>query len=77
MKSIGVLEEGGFTSWHIPPPGWGGYDTLCGLDGNDSHVGTFGVIQGKNKITCIQCYDIWKGVKAMKYRESDFNPTRP
>ena len=72
-KAVGVLIDGEET-WHAPSVAGPDYDTLCGIDANDSEVGTFGTIEPKrgHKITCVQCYGIWQGVTAMRLRESNF-----
>lgn len=72
-KAVGVLIDGEET-WHAPSVAGPDYDTLCGIDANDSEVGTFGTIEPKRgqKITCVQCYGIWQGVTAMRLRESNF-----
>lgn len=73
-KAVGVLIEGEKT-WHAPPVAGPDYDTLCGIDANDSAVGTYGTVEPKRgqKITCTRCYAIWHGVVAMRLRASSFD----
>lgn len=72
-KIVGV-ESDGVVEWHIPGVGGPDYATLCGLDGDDSTVGQRLVdhVPRGAKIDCEQCCTIWRGLRALKLRESDF-----
>ena len=71
-KAIGV-QVGDSVEWHAPGV-VSDYDTLCGLDANDSGIDTHGVVQARKgqKITCVQCKTIWEGTKALRLRSTDF-----
>ena len=76
-KVIGVI-VGETTEWHAVNGVAGpDYATLCGLDPNDSTVGHYGTVEPKRgqKITCQECYNIWRGVTDMRLRESSFDLT--
>jgi hypothetical protein len=51
---------------------WGDYDTLCGVDANDSVIGHFGAVPVavNTKIDCPACKAIFETAKY--YRLSDF-----
>lgn len=51
----------------------GDYDTLCGVDGNDSSIGHTIVDvprNGRARINCPQCWAIWQTARA--YSSKDF-----
>lgn len=72
-KAVGVLIDGEVT-WHAPHAGGNDYDTLCLIDANDPSIGHEGMVEPRRgqKITCMECKTIWKGVVALRLRESDF-----
>ena len=75
QRVVGI-EIDGVVTWHAAEDVSGaGYDTLCALDANDPSIGTKGEIIPRRgqKITCRQCYAIWKGVLALKLREGNFD----
>lgn len=71
-KAVGV-QVGDLIEWHAPSV-TNEYDTLCGLDAEDSKIDTHGLVQAGRgqKITCEQCKTIWEGVKALRLRSTDF-----
>lgn len=73
MSVIGVLIDGEAT-FHAPGVSVGGYDTLCAIDANDPHIGHQGLIEARplQKITCQQCYRIWRDVIAMHLMNNRF-----
>jgi hypothetical protein len=50
----------------------GNYDTLCGIDANDSVIGHLGLVtvSGTAPINCVTCKRIWEVAK--QYRAKDF-----
>ena len=58
-KFIGIIEDNGNVMIHAQYPN-GNYDTLCGIDANDSELGHNGVAEVSNnsKIDCHQCIQI-------------------
>jgi hypothetical protein len=75
MKNvIGVMVDNA-VEWHavngIPGPD---AHTLCGVDADDSAIGHYGTVKAPRgqKITCQECYNIWKGVSEMRLREASF-----
>ncbi len=76
-KAIGVRIEGE-VEWHAPGVGGSDHHTLCGVDANDEAIGHYGVVEARpgQKITCHQCFTIWREVVALKLRSSDFEPFR-
>lgn len=70
MKYIAIEAEG---QRDIHAIGEGSYATLCGLDGEDHHEHvkqTTGKLRRGEKITCQQCWLIWKHAKT--YRTANF-----
>lgn len=51
------------------------YDTLCAIDALDPTTGTFGLVTAtpRQKITCRQCWQIWRGVVGLGLREHHFH----
>lgn len=53
----------------------GGYDTLCGVDMEDSAIGLEPAdipLNGRARIDCDHCRDIWQTARA--YTAKDFRP---
>lgn len=73
-KVIGVKMDTGEVIWHAPGV-VSDYDTLCGLDANDSEADTYGTVEPKRgqKITCESCKAIWERTVALRLRATDFN----
>lgn len=62
-------------SWHIPSGEAGGdYDTLCGIDANDESIGHTGKVTAPRgqKIDCNQCLALFKTIKSLRLKHSDF-----
>lgn len=74
---VGVLIDGEQT-WHAGPVGVSDYDTLCGIDANDSKVGHQGLIATPDgqKITCAMCHTVWRQTISLRLRETDFEVKR-
>ena len=72
-KVIGVMVDGEPT-FHARGVA-SDYDTLCGMDANDDHVGHEGYVTARRgqKITCSQCWQIWRETVALQLRESSFD----
>jgi hypothetical protein len=74
-KVVGVKTYSG-VEWHaINSVAGADYDTLCGLDAKDDVIGHYGVVEAVagQKITCHQCYAVWKGVSSLRLKESMFS----
>lgn len=73
-KVIGVKMDTGEVIWHALGV-VSDYDTMCGLDANDSEADTYGTVEPKRgqKITCESCKSIWERTTALKLRATDFN----
>lgn len=72
-KAIGVDQDGEVV-WHAHGVS-NDYDTLCGMDANDPHIGHHGLVDAKRgqRITCVVCHTIWSNTVALKLRQSDFD----
>lgn len=72
-KIVGVECEG-VVRWHVPGVAGPDYATLCGLDGEDPSVGQrlLGKSPRGTKVNCEQCSAVWRGLRALNLRESDF-----
>lgn len=70
---IGVIEDGD-TTWHLVPTA-GFYDTLCGVDANDSVIGTYGSAEPKpgQKVSCPECAQMFKHIKSMRLGPNRFD----
>lgn len=73
-KVVGVNMGFGSVEWHAPGV-VSDYTTMCGLDANDSSVGTHGTVEpGRGqKITCESCKAIWERTVALRLRVTDFD----
>lgn len=75
MTVIGVRHGDGLV-WHAPSLGAGpDYDTACSCDANDPNgADTHGTVKAPRgqKITCPQCYQLWRSVLALGLKESHF-----
>lgn len=76
-KVIGIIQlndEGHrVTEWHANGAlASANYDTICGLDGNDSNIDTFGLVAARSgqKITCPNCWSAWSSWR--QFRRDDF-----
>ncbi len=75
-KAVGVILDG-VDTWHAHGV-HSDYNTLCGIDADDPTIGHDGLtehIPRGQKITCEQCWSIWRNMRALRLRESDFDPT--
>lgn len=72
-KVVGVQLDDG-VEWHAVNTVAGDYDTMCGVDANDPCIGHHGTVEAKKgqKITCQDCYNLWKGVTQLRLKESMF-----
>lgn len=70
-KVIGVNIESEIT-WHVV--GDGIYDTLCGIDANDSRVGHMGTVIADHgtKVNCKQCKSIFVRMRELRLKITDF-----
>ena len=73
-KVVGVKMDTGEVIWHAPGV-VSDYDTMCGLDANDSEADTYGTVVPKRgqKITCESCKSIWERTVALRLRVADFD----
>ena len=74
-KVIGVRIGSDEVEWHaVNGVAGADYDTLCGIDANDSVVGHHGTVPAPRgqKINCRQCFEVWRGVRDMCLRSSSF-----
>jgi hypothetical protein len=74
-RVVGVTIDGEL-SWHAANHGPTDHHTLCGIDADDPAIGHTGSIRPPRgqKITCVGCYGIWRGVAALRLRADDFTP---
>lgn len=75
MNKVVGVDVDGHIEWHaINSMAGADYDTMCGVDAHDSVIGHMGTVVAKKgqKITCSQCYEMWKGVMSLKLTEGMF-----
>lgn len=71
LPSVGVSVDGE-VAYHVPGV-VGDYATLCGLDSNDPSIGQYAAPTPKGqKVNCTECETIWRSLKQLCVRESDF-----
>lgn len=70
---VGAMVDGE-PEYHAPGV-IGDYSTLCGLDINDPEIGHDGEIKVPRgqKITCRECYEIWRDTVALNLRKASFD----
>lgn len=76
MNKVVGFETHSGVEWHaINGIAGADYDTLCGLDAKDDAIGHYGIVEAVagQKITCQQCYAVWKGVSLSRLKESMFS----
>ena len=73
-KTVGILIDGEST-FHAASHGHGDYNSLCGIDADDPSIGHGGPVPAARgqKITCQQCFAIWRGTLELKLRASNFD----
>lgn len=74
MKKVVGVEVDGVLTWHAVGVGPTDHDTLCGIDANDPAIGHTGSVEARRgqKIDCRQCKFIWKNLRELNLRKSDF-----
>lgn len=72
-RIVGAM-VGGEPEFHAPGI-IGDSNTLCGLDINDPGIGHDGEIKVPRgqKITCCECYRIWRDTVALNLRKASFD----
>ena len=76
MSKVIGLNIGNEIEWHaVNGVAGADYTTLCGIDADDPGIGHYGTVDPPpgQKIECRTCYNIWKGVVEMRFRESHFD----
>lgn len=75
MPNIVSVLLDGYLTHHAPPHGYGDYDTLCGLDADDSAIGHGGIIATPTgaRIDCVACKSIWHGTVKLGLSGCDFD----
>jgi hypothetical protein len=69
---VGINQDG-VDEYHAPATTAGAYLTLCCMDGNDPTIGQIPTTKPGRKITCPQCWQIWRDVMDMELRSTDFD----
>jgi hypothetical protein len=73
---VGEDADSAKVEWHIASIDALDYFTACGMDGTDEFAEQHGLVTAKRgqKVTCKQCYRMWKGFRALTLREASFAP---
>lgn len=71
---VGVKTDDGI-EWHVTHVSGPDYDTLCSVDASDAGGGTYGTVVAAHgqKVTCVQCYRLWNGIRALGLRSYNFS----
>ena len=74
-KAVGVICDGNL-EWHMYGLGASDYVTACGLDGHDPDIGQeMGPLpEPGQKITCQQCWALYKAFRESGVTAKDFAP---